>query len=73
MKVDEKFYERVKLVGLMGVLFWYGIVFDNGVFDWVVEEGRDDEEIGLLDEILFGEGSEDFVELKSKRVENFKK
>ncbi|KAK4639493.1 hypothetical protein QC761_708775 [Podospora bellae-mahoneyi] len=73
LKTDEEFYERVKLASLMGVLFWHGIAFDNGALDRVVEEGRDDEEIGLLDEILFGEGSEDFAELKSKRVENSKK
>ncbi|KAK4179765.1 hypothetical protein QBC36DRAFT_343475 [Triangularia setosa] len=56
LKTDEEFRERVKLAGLMGVLFWYGIAFDNGALDRVVENGRDDKEVRMLGDILFEAG-----------------
>ncbi|KAK0748608.1 hypothetical protein B0T21DRAFT_278398 [Apiosordaria backusii] len=73
LKTDEKFRESVKLAGLMGVLLWHGIAFDNGALDRVVEEGRDDEEIGVLDEILLGGGIGDYVGLGSSQLTKRKK
>lgn len=42
----------VKLSRDLGVLLWYGIAFDNGNIDRVVQEGRDVEEIQKLDAFL---------------------
>ncbi|KAK4198183.1 hypothetical protein QBC40DRAFT_205523 [Triangularia verruculosa] len=72
LKTDEDFRERVKLAELMGVLLWNGIAFDNGALDRVVEEGRDDKEIEMLDQILFGDGGGDFAGLGGKKVEKCK-
>lgn len=42
----------VKLARDLGVLLWYGIAFDNGAINRVVQEGRDAEEIRKLDAFL---------------------
>ena len=42
----------VKLARDLGVLLWYGIAFDNGNIDRVVQEGTDVEEIRKLDAFL---------------------
>jgi hypothetical protein len=42
----------VKLARALGVLLWYGIAFDNGAIDRVVQEGVDIEEIQKLDAFL---------------------
>ncbi|KAK3944688.1 hypothetical protein QBC46DRAFT_251481 [Diplogelasinospora grovesii] len=46
--------ETVRLAGLLGVLLWHGIAFDDGRLDRVVQEGVDDEEIQRLDVMLDG-------------------
>lgn len=45
----------VKVSRDLGVLLWYGIAFDEGVLDRVVQEGKDLEEIHRLD-AFFGIG-----------------
>lgn len=45
---DEGLVERVELARDMGILLWYGIAFDDGRIDRVVEEGKDVGEIWRL-------------------------
>jgi aminoglycoside phosphotransferase len=49
---QELVLDTVKLARDLGVLLWYGIAFDNGAIDRVVQEGRDVEEIQRLDVFL---------------------
>lgn len=42
----------VRLARDLGVLLWYGIAFDNGAIDRVVQEGRDVDEIQKLEAFL---------------------
>lgn len=44
--------ERVRMARDVGVLLWWGIAWDDGRIDRVVEEGRDVEEIVRLDAFL---------------------
>lgn len=44
--------EAVKLARNLGILLWYGIAFDNGNIDRVVQEGKDVEEVQKLDAFL---------------------
>lgn len=44
--------EDVKMARDLGVLLWFGIAFDDGSIDRVVEEGRDVEEVRRLDAYL---------------------
>lgn len=57
--------EKIRLARDLGVLLWYGIAFDNGSIDRVVQEGRDVEEIQRLDAFLDLE-SRDFPDMHSK-------
>lgn len=51
LKNDETL-EAVKLAKDLGILLWYGIAFDNGNIDRVVQEGMDVEEIHKLEVFL---------------------
>lgn len=44
-----QFMKAVGLARDLGVLLWYGIAFDNGAINRVVQEGRDVDEIKRLD------------------------
>ena len=44
--------EAVELARDLGVLLWYGIAFDDGAIDRVVQEGRDEDEIQKLESFL---------------------
>jgi hypothetical protein len=44
--------ETVNLARDLGVLLWYGIAFDNGAINRVVQEGKDVDEIRRLDAFL---------------------
>lgn len=44
--------ESVKLARDLGVMLWHGIAFDDGAINRVVQEGRDIDEIRILDSFL---------------------
>ncbi|KAK4032603.1 hypothetical protein C8A01DRAFT_20326 [Parachaetomium inaequale] len=46
--------EVVEKARLLGLLLWYGIAFDDGALNRVVQPGRDDEELQKLDLFLLG-------------------
>jgi hypothetical protein len=46
--------ERIRMSRDLGVLLWFGIAFDDGAIDRVVQEGRDIVEIWKLDAFLGG-------------------
>ncbi|CAG8980397.1 hypothetical protein HYALB_00003961 [Hymenoscyphus albidus] len=58
---------RVGMARELGCLLWFGIAWDGGKIDRVVEEGRDLEEVRKLDAFLFGCGGE--VELDNGEVD----
>lgn len=58
---------RMEMARQLGVLLWFGIAWDGGAIDRVVEEGTDEEEIGKLDGFLFGCGKGDFANEEVKR------
>jgi len=62
---DDATLRAVKLSRDLGILLWYGIAFDNGNIDRVVQEGRDVEEIQKLDAFL-GSSLEKVVRIQSK-------
>ncbi|KAK3996028.1 hypothetical protein QBC44DRAFT_304818 [Cladorrhinum sp. PSN332] len=51
--------EKVEISRVIGGLLWHGFAFDNGALDRVVAEGRDDQEIQMLDMFLFGKDTLD--------------
>lgn len=53
---DGRFMKAVRAARTVGILLWYGIAFDDGMLDRVVSEGRDRQEIAVLDALLLGEG-----------------
>lgn len=54
LRLDPDLRESVELARLLGILLWHGIAFDDGSLDRAVEIGRDEEEIEMLDLLLFG-------------------
>jgi hypothetical protein len=46
------FSRRVEMARILGILLWFGIAWDEGRRDTVVEEGRDFEEVERLDSFL---------------------
>ncbi|EPE31876.1 Protein kinase-like (PK-like) [Glarea lozoyensis ATCC 20868] len=62
------FKRRVELARILGILLWFGIAWDEGRRDRVVEEGRDFEEVERLDAFL---GNIDvYAETESKSSED---
>lgn len=51
-ELQEDIIENVLMARDLGILLWYGIAFDDGAVDRVVQEGRDVSEIQKLDEFL---------------------
>jgi len=49
---DPTLRATVEAARRLGLLLWHGFAFDDGRLDRVVEEGRDDDEIGRLDRFL---------------------
>lgn len=49
---EARTLRAVRLARDLGVLLWYGIAFDDGAIDRVVEEGRDVAEVARLDAFL---------------------
>ncbi|KAH6636592.1 hypothetical protein F5144DRAFT_601322 [Chaetomium tenue] len=55
LKAGGELRGRVEMARLLGLLLWYGIAFDGGALNRVVEEGRDDEELQKLELFLSSE------------------
>lgn len=52
--VSKELRGKMEMARNLGVLLWFGIAWDGGKIDRVVEEGRDCDEIRKLDGFLFG-------------------
>ncbi|RFU31035.1 hypothetical protein B7463_g5332, partial [Scytalidium lignicola] len=52
LEENSSMVDVIKLSRDLGVLLWYGIAFDDGAIDRVVQEGRDVDEISKLETFL---------------------
>ncbi|KAI0390354.1 hypothetical protein F5Y17DRAFT_468985 [Xylariaceae sp. FL0594] len=52
LSTDERLAMITRRAQMLGILLWYGIAFDDGKLDRVVEEGRDNREIQRLGTFL---------------------